>query len=204
MALGAGLWLLGSCAVDVENDEEREERALEVVSAPVVGAPLVDAEDVASAKELWRPQEIARCGLVAGGIDLVSVRAGADWVYFEIRSEATSSDNGLKQEVVVPKAELSTYPYATKHTPEGLAVALTPGSTSWIGITKAALGAGLQGPGQVEVSLSGWGDEVTTRLSVSGSGEWAYVPLGDREDVQIDDQGVALLPTSGLNVVVGP
>ncbi len=197
--LGAGLWLLGSCAVDVESDEGHESRAL-----PVVAAPAVAAEDVASAEEIWRAPDAKRCGLVVGGIQLVSIRAGVESVYFEIRHESPSSANALEQEAVVPKAEVSTNAYATKHTPEGVVGSLTPGSTSWIGVSKAALGKELKNPGQIEVSLRAWGGEVTARLSASASGEWAYVPLTERDDIRIDEQGVHVLDMSGVNVVVGP
>ncbi|MBI3202781.1 MAG: hypothetical protein HYZ29_14680 [Myxococcales bacterium] len=190
--IAAALWLLGSCAVDAEPHEGLEQRAF----------PILAGEDVANAKEIWRPPHGARCGLAVGGIELVSIRAGEEWLYFEIRHEPTSSADALGQEAVVPKAEVNAH--KKKHTAGVVAGALAPGAASWVGLSKAALGAELKGPGQVEVSLSAWGGEVTARLSASASGEWAYAALADRDDVRIDEHGVGVLDISGLNVVVGP
>lgn len=190
--IAAALWVLGSCAVDADTHEGHEQRAF----------PVVAGEDVANAKEIWRPPPGARCGLVVGGIELVSIRAGAEWLFFEIRHVPTSSGGASKQEAVVPKANFSTH--KTKHAPGVVAGSLASGSASWIGVSKAAIGAELEGPGQVEVSLTAWGGEVTARLSASASGEWAYVPLADRDDVRIDPRGVGVLDISGVNVVVGP
>ena len=43
------------------------------------------------------------------------IRAGAEWLFFEIRHVPTSSGGASKQEAVVPKANFSTH--KTKHAP---------------------------------------------------------------------------------------